>query len=84
MPAIEVSHPHKKYRLGAIQGLKQTLLHTAARLNGNEAQGRTLSKALVADSSAARFDLESIIEDAWKWECKVCPPSLVEPKQLRA
>jgi len=53
-------------------------------LNGNEAQGRTLSKALVADSSAARFDLESIIEDAWKWECKVCPASLVEPSQLRA
>ena len=58
----------------------------APRRDGDPAQ-------LVADSTAARqalnwqparFNLETIIEDAWKWECKVCPVSLVEPHQLRA
>ncbi len=46
MPAIEVSHLTKEYRLGAIQGLKQTLLNTAARLTGKEVQERPLFKAL--------------------------------------
>jgi UDP-glucose 4-epimerase len=48
---------------------------------------------LVADSTAARralnwqparFDLATIIEDAWKWEYKVCPASAIEATQLRA
>jgi len=30
MPIIEVDHLTKEYRLGAMQGLKQTLLNTAA------------------------------------------------------
>jgi len=34
MPIIEVSHLTKEYRLGAMQGLKQTLLNTGARLIG--------------------------------------------------
>jgi lipopolysaccharide transport system ATP-binding protein len=46
MPVIEVSHLTKEYRLGAIQGLKQTLLNTAARLTGKEVQERPLFKAL--------------------------------------
>jgi len=32
MPIIEVDHLTKEYHLGAMQGLKQTLLNTAARL----------------------------------------------------
>lgn len=46
MPAIEVSHLTKEYRLGAMQGLKQTLLNTAARLTGKEVEERPLFKAL--------------------------------------
>lgn len=46
MPAIEVNHLTKEYRLGAMQGLKQTLLNTAARLTGKEVQKRPLFKAL--------------------------------------
>ncbi|HRQ59509.1 MAG TPA: ABC transporter ATP-binding protein [Azoarcus taiwanensis] len=46
MPAIEVSHLTKEYRLGALQGLKQTLLNTGARLVGKPAQQRPLFKAL--------------------------------------
>ena len=46
MPAIEVRHLTKEYRLGAIQGLKQTLLNTAARLTGKEVEERPLFKAL--------------------------------------
>ena len=46
MPVIEVSHLTKEYRLGAMQGLKQTLLNTAARLTGKEVQERPLFKAL--------------------------------------
>jgi lipopolysaccharide transport system ATP-binding protein len=46
MPVIEVSHLTKEYRLGALQGLKQTLLNTAARLTGKEVQERPLFKAL--------------------------------------
>jgi len=32
MPIIKVDHLTKEYRLGALQGLKQTLLNTGARL----------------------------------------------------
>jgi len=46
MPAIEVSHLTKEYRLGAMQGLKQTLLNTAARLVGGKTVERPLFKAL--------------------------------------
>ena len=46
MPAIEVNHLTKEYRLGALQGLKQTLLNTAARLTGKEVEERPLFKAL--------------------------------------
>jgi ABC-type polysaccharide/polyol phosphate transport system ATPase subunit len=45
-PVIEVSHLTKEYRLGALHGLKQTLLNTAARLTGKEVQERPLFKAL--------------------------------------
>ena len=46
MPIIEVSHLTKEYRLGAMQGLKQTLLNTAARLTGKKVEERPLFKAL--------------------------------------
>ena len=46
MPVIEVSHLTKEYRLGAMQGLKQTLLKTAARLTGKKVEERPLFKAL--------------------------------------
>ena len=46
MPVIEVSHLTKEYRLGALQGLNQTLLNTAARLTGKKIEERPLFKAL--------------------------------------
>jgi ABC-type polysaccharide/polyol phosphate transport system ATPase subunit len=46
MPAIEVCHLTKEYRLGAIRGLKQTLLNTAARIIGRQVEERPLFKAL--------------------------------------
>ena len=46
MPIIEVDHLTKEYRLGAMQGLKQTLLNTAARLSGKKVEERPLFKAL--------------------------------------
>lgn len=46
MPAIEVSHLTKEYRLGALQGLKQTLIDTGARLIGKHIPERPLFKAL--------------------------------------
>jgi lipopolysaccharide transport system ATP-binding protein len=46
MPVIEVSHLTKEYRLGAIQGIKQTLLNTCARLIGKSVPERSLFKAL--------------------------------------
>ena len=46
MAIIEVSHLTKEYRPGAIQGLKQTLLNTAARLAGKKVPERPLFKAL--------------------------------------
>ncbi len=36
MPIIEVDPLTKEYRLGAMQGLKQTRLNTAARLTGKQ------------------------------------------------
>jgi lipopolysaccharide transport system ATP-binding protein len=46
MPVIEVSHLTKEYRLGALKGLKQTLLNTGARLMGKTVQERPLFKAM--------------------------------------
>jgi len=46
MPVIEVNHLTKEYRLGALQGLKQTLLNTSARLMGKAIPERPLFKAL--------------------------------------
>ena len=46
MPIIQVDHLTKEYRLGAMQGLKQTLLNTAARLSGKKVEERPLFKAL--------------------------------------
>jgi len=46
MPIIEVDHLTKEYRLGALQGLKQTLLNSGARLIGKKVQERPLFKAL--------------------------------------
>ncbi len=46
MPIIEVDHLTKEYRLGAMQGIKQTLLNTAARLTGKKIEERPLFKAL--------------------------------------
>ncbi len=46
MAIIEVEHLTKEYRLGALRGLKQTLLNTAARLTGKKVEERLLFKAL--------------------------------------
>jgi ABC-type polysaccharide/polyol phosphate transport system ATPase subunit len=46
MPVIEVNNLIKEYHLGAMQGLKQTLLNTAARLTGKKVEERPLFKAL--------------------------------------
>jgi len=46
MPIIEVDHLTKEYRLGAMQGLKQTLLNSAARLTGKKVEQPPLFKAL--------------------------------------
>ena len=46
MPLIEVDHLTKEYRLGALQGLKQTLLNTGARLIGKQVPEPPLFKAL--------------------------------------
>jgi ABC-type polysaccharide/polyol phosphate transport system ATPase subunit len=46
MPAIEVTHLTKEYRLGALQGLKKTLLNTGARLIGKKVPEHPLFKAL--------------------------------------
>jgi lipopolysaccharide transport system ATP-binding protein len=46
MPAIEVSHLTKEYRLGALQGLKQTVLNTGARLVGRKVPERPMFRAL--------------------------------------
>ena len=46
MAIIEVDHLTKEYRLGALQGFKQTLLNTAARLASKPVQERPRFKAL--------------------------------------
>lgn len=46
MPIIEVDHLTKEYRLGAMQGLRQTLLNTAARVTGKKVVERPQFKAL--------------------------------------
>ena len=46
MAIIEVNHLTKEYRLGAMQGLKQMLLQSAARFTGKKAEERPLFKAL--------------------------------------
>ena len=46
MPAIEVSHLTKTYRLGAMQGLKQSVLNAGARLIGRPVAQRPMFKAL--------------------------------------
>jgi ABC-type polysaccharide/polyol phosphate transport system ATPase subunit len=46
MSAIEVSHLTKEYQLGALEGLKQTLLDTGARLMGKKVPERPRFKAL--------------------------------------
>ena len=46
MPIIQVDHLTKEYRLGAMQGIKQTPLNTAARLTGKKVEERPLFKAL--------------------------------------
>ena len=43
MPIIQVDHLTKEYRLGAMQGIKQTLLNTA-RLNGKKETGNRLNR----------------------------------------
>ena len=46
MPAIEVSHVTKEFRLGALQSLKQKLVNTGARLIGRAVEAPPLFKAL--------------------------------------
>jgi UDP-glucose 4-epimerase len=88
------------YNLGNGNGFSvQQVIDTAARVTGRaipvvDTPRRDGDPArLVADSSAARqalnwqparFGLESIIEDAWKWECKLNPADKVVPDWLRA
>ncbi len=86
--------PSAAYNLGNGNGFSvQQVIDAAARVAGRpipviDAPRREGDPArLVADSTAARrdlgwqptrFDLKTLIEDAWKWECKVCPGSLIE------
>ena len=46
MPVIEARNLTKEYQLGAMQGFKQTLLNTAARLTGKNVEELPLFKAL--------------------------------------
>lgn len=46
MAIIEVNHVTKEFRLGALHGMKQTMLNTVARLRGHPVQPRPLFKAL--------------------------------------
>lgn len=46
MPIIQVDHLTKEYRLGAMQGIKQALLNSAARLTGKKVEAPPLFKAL--------------------------------------
>ncbi len=46
MPVIEVEHLTKEYQLGALQGLKQSVLNAGARLLGRPVEPRPLFKAL--------------------------------------
>jgi hypothetical protein len=46
MPVIEASQRTKDYRLGAIHGVKRTLLNAAARLRGKAVKERPLSEVL--------------------------------------
>ncbi len=46
MPAIEVEHLTKEYQLGALQGIKQSVLNAGARLMGRPVEQRPLFKAL--------------------------------------
>ncbi len=46
MPIIQVDHLTKEYRLGAMKGLKQSLLNGAARLTGKNIETPPLFKAL--------------------------------------
>jgi len=46
MPIIQVDHLNKEYRLGAMLGLKQTLLNSAARLTGKKVEAPLRFKAL--------------------------------------
>lgn len=46
MPAIEVSHLNKEYRLGALQSFRQTALNAGRRLLGHPVEERPLFKAL--------------------------------------
>ena len=46
MPIIAVDHLATEYRLGAMQGLKQTLLDSAARVTRSKMEARPLFKAL--------------------------------------
>ena len=46
MPIIEIDHLTKEYRLGAMQGFKETLLNTTSRLTGKKLLERPLFKAL--------------------------------------
>jgi len=57
MPFIQVDHLAKEYRLGAMQGLKQTLLNSAARLTGKKLETTPLFKVL--------DDVSFTIEPGW-------------------
>lgn len=46
MPIIEIENVTKEFRLGAMKGLKQTLIDTAAKLRGRHVDSRPLFKAL--------------------------------------
>jgi UDP-glucose 4-epimerase len=85
------------YNLGNGNGFSvQQVIDTAAKVTGRpipvvDAPRREGDPArLVAESAAAREalgwqpvrdDLATIIADAWRWECKVCPTALSQPHQ---
>ena len=54
MAIIEVSHLTKEYRLGAMHGLKQTLLNAATRLTGKKMNSAPSSRRWMTSASPSR------------------------------
>jgi len=80
MPIIQVDHLTKEYRLGAMQGLKQTLLNTAGRLTDKKGEERPLFKALDDGSfSIEPGEVVGITRSPLPHKAVIRPKSLAAP-----